>query len=258
MKSIMSTLVKSEALANLIFSILLLGIKLNLGLTAKRFPFFKNRLKEKNLTVQINLKDNSRGRYYVLKDGVVTSKSGIHPSPDINIIFGNVRVAFDMLVPPRDHFATVNAMKAFQLGLVGPDELTSWWMETLSLMVNAGIKYGTKIGKGVVRYTTNTNGGPAFFYFKDGKIIRIIPIEFDDEDAQPWNVRVRGKTFTPPHRTTIMPHTLVLKSIIYSPDRILYPMKRVDFDPRGILISFYDSLKVEYNSVENPFWIGFG
>ena len=50
------------------------------------------------------------------------------------------------------------------------------------------------MGQGVKRYTSNTNGGPVFVYVKDGKIIRITPIEFDDEDAQPWTIRARGRS----------------------------------------------------------------
>ena len=84
-----------------------------------------------------------------------------------------------------------------------------------------------------MRYTSNTNGGPVFVYVKDGKIVRITPIDFDDTDAPPWTITARGKTFTPPRKTTISPHTLNFKSMIYSPDRLLYPMKRVDFDPDG-------------------------
>ena len=39
--------------------------------------------------------------------------------------------------------------------------------------------------------------------------------------------------FTPPRKTTLAPHGQNAKSIVYSPDRLLYPMKRVDFDPNG-------------------------
>jgi hypothetical protein len=233
MKSIVNRLAKSEALANLIFSIVLLAMKMRLGRTAITFPVFRARLKEKNLTAQLKLKDNSCGRYFTIRDGRIISKSGIHASPDVTVIFGNACVALDMLVPPRDQLAAVNAMKSFQLGLEGDEELSSWWMETLSLMLFAGTRYGTDVGKGVMRYTSNTNGGPVFVYVKDGKILRITPIEFDDKDAQPWTIKARGRTFTPPRRTTISPYTLVFKSMIYSPDRILYPMKRVDFDPKG-------------------------
>ncbi len=34
-------------------------------------------------------------------------------------------------------------------------------------------------------------------------------------------------------RTTLAPHGQNYKSVVYSPDRLLYPMKRVDFDPDG-------------------------
>jgi len=232
-KSIVNILARSQVLSNLIFSIILLGIRVLFGLTAMRFRVIKNRLKEKNLTVQIKLKDNSRGRYFTFRDGRITSKDGIHASPDITMIFGSARLALDILIPPRDQLATINAMKSFQLGVEGPEELGCWWMETLSLMLNAGTKYGSQVGKGVIRYTSNTNGGPVFVYVKDDKIIRITPIEFDESDAQPWTIKARGKTFTPPRKTTVSPYTLVFKSMIYSPDRILYPMKRVDFDPNG-------------------------
>lgn len=233
MKTIVKALAKSETMANLIFSIVLFCLKLALVFTAIRFAFFKKRLREKNLTVQIRLKSHARGRYYTLRDGKVISRSGLHAGPDVTITFGNTLVALDMLVPPRDQLATVNAMKNFQLAMEGPEELSWWWMETLSLMLNAGTKYGTQVSAGVMRYTSNTNGGPVFVYVKEGKIIRITPIDFDDQDAPPWTIHARGKFFTPPRRTTVSPHTLVFKSMIYSPDRLLYPMKRVDFDPNG-------------------------
>jgi trimethylamine-N-oxide reductase (cytochrome c) len=93
--------------------------------------------------------------------------------------------------------------------------------------------YGIDLGNGVTRYTNNSNGGPVFVYVKNGKIIRITPIEFDDDDAPTWTIEARGKKFTPPRKTTLAPYTLASKSTIYSPDRLLYPMKRVDFDPKG-------------------------
>ena len=105
--------------------------------------------------------------------------------------------------------------------------------KTLTILLSVGNRYGVKMGDGVVRYTNNTNGGPVFVYVKDEKIIRITPIEFDKSDPKPWTIRARGKSFTPPSKTTVSQHTLAWKSLIYSPDRLLYPMKRVDFDPDG-------------------------
>src|SRR6202790_1935782 len=43
----------------------------------------------------------------------------------------------------------------------------------------------------------------------------------------------RGRRFSPARRATVSPHALSLKSLVYSEKRLLYPMKRVDFDPNG-------------------------
>ncbi|MFH1125086.1 MAG: molybdopterin-dependent oxidoreductase [Pseudomonadota bacterium] len=215
------------------FSLILFGLEKVLKYTAKRHPSFANRLKEKDLTAQIKLMDNSQGRYFTFKDGRVTSKSGIHAGPDVCMSFRNVGVAVKLLKSPGDQLSRISAMKAFQIALEGPDELTMWFSETLSLILSAGAQFGTATGKGVRRYTTNTNGGPVFVYVKDGRIIRITPIEFDETDAGPWTIEARGRSFTPPRKTTISPHTLAWRSMVYSPDRLLYPMKRVDFDPLG-------------------------
>ena len=85
----------------------------------------------------------------------------------------------------------------------------------------------------VVRLTNLTTGGPVHVDVKDGKIIRIIPLELDDSDAPSWTIEARGRNFTPPRRTTLSPYTVAHKSTIYSPKRILTPMKRVDFNPNG-------------------------
>ena len=85
-----------------------------------------------------------------------------------------------------------------------------------------------------VRMTNSTTGGPVFVYVKDGKIVRITPMDFDDKvDAPSWTIEARGQKFTPPRKTTITQYTAGQKSMIYSDRRNLYPMKRVDFDPNG-------------------------
>ena len=85
----------------------------------------------------------------------------------------------------------------------------------------------------VVKLTNGTTGGPVFVYVQDGRIVRITPMEFDDSDAASWTIEARDKTFQPPRKTTISPYSLGWRSMIYSPKRVLYPMKRVDFDPHG-------------------------
>jgi trimethylamine-N-oxide reductase (cytochrome c) len=203
-----------------------------LRLAGWRYPEFKTRLCEKNLTAEIKLRDDSCGRCFTFKQGKVTSKSGVHAA-DVTMSFQSAELALRLLKPNRSQLEFLHAAKNFQMEVQGPDELTIWFSETLNMLLTLGAEYGVDAGDGVRRYTSNTNGGPVFVYVKDGKILRITPIEFDDEDAEPWSIDAHGKTFTPPRKTTISSHTLAWKSMVYSPDRLLYPMKRVDFDPKG-------------------------
>ncbi|MBW1772821.1 MAG: molybdopterin-dependent oxidoreductase, partial [Deltaproteobacteria bacterium] len=214
-------------------SFILFGLYQLLKVTAIWHKSFKNRLKEKNFTAQIKVKDDSIGRYYTFTGGKVVSKSGIHSNPDVVMSFSSAAMAIKLMVPPRDQLRQINAMKNFHMELHGPDELTQWFVETLGQVLTIGVKYGLDMGDGVKRYVNNSNGMPVFVYVKDGKIIRITPIDLDDNDAASWSIRARGKEFTPPRKTTLSPYSCANKSIVYSPDRLLYPMKRVDFDPNG-------------------------
>ncbi len=83
------------------------------------------------------------------------------------------------------------------------------------------------------KLTNGTTGGPVYVYVRDGRIVRITPMELDENDAASWSIEARGRRFSPPRKTTIHPYSLAWRSLIYSPNRLLYPMKRVDFDPDG-------------------------
>ena len=85
----------------------------------------------------------------------------------------------------------------------------------------------------IEKLTNGTTGGPVHVYVQDGKIIRMTPIELDDNDAASWEIKARGRTFKPPRKTTVTPYTLAWRSMVYSPKRLMTPMKRVDFDPNG-------------------------
>src|SRR4030042_6540650 len=81
--------------------------------------------------------------------------------------------------------------------------------------------------------TQCTVGGSVWVHVKDGVITRIRPIVFDETDPKSWVIDARGKKFTPPRKTTLMPYIVAERSRIYSENRIKYPYKRVDFDPKG-------------------------
>jgi molybdopterin guanine dinucleotide-containing S/N-oxide reductase-like protein len=79
--------------------------------------------------------------------------------------------------------------------------------------------------------------GTSFVDVKDGRIIRIRPFhydwKYDPKDFNPWKMEVRDKTFEPKMKFLSAPLTIAYKKRVYSPARLRYPMKRVDWDPNG-------------------------
>ncbi|MEM2868504.1 MAG: pyrogallol hydroxytransferase large subunit, partial [Candidatus Bathyarchaeia archaeon] len=98
-------------------------------------------------------------------------------------------------------------------------------------MRESEVGFGRVFGDGTRVLTNCTVGGPVFVYVKDGKIVRVTPIEFGPDDAESWVIEARGRLFRPPRRTLLAPYVLAARSRVYSPERALYPLKRVDFDP---------------------------
>ena len=73
---------------------------------------------------------------------------------------------------------------------------------------------------------------------KDGKVLRIRPARFYDQytkdEVKPWVMHARAKTFDPGDKTLPPPFSIAYKKRVFSPARIRFPMKRVDFDPTGV------------------------
>lgn len=214
-------------------TVLLYGLEKLLRLTARRHPSFAARLKERDLVAHVRLRDGTLGRTFTFEGGDVRSRAGLHGTPQVTLSFETAAVAARLLDPRRRQLDVVSAAKTFQMEALGDDEDVVWLSQTLNMLASAGTEYGVDAGHGVRRFTSNTNGGVVFVYVKDGKILRITPIELGEGDAEGWTVEARGKSFSPPRKSTVDAHTLAWKSLVYSPDRLLYPMKRVDFDPDG-------------------------
>ena len=72
---------------------------------------------------------------------------------------------------------------------------------------------------------------------KNGRIVRLRPLHFDwkydPKEFNAWTIHARGKSFQPRLKSLIPPFSLAYKKRVYSPNRILYPLKRVDWDPNG-------------------------
>jgi molybdopterin guanine dinucleotide-containing S/N-oxide reductase-like protein len=77
-------------------------------------------------------------------------------------------------------------------------------------------------------------GGPVLVHVDDDKIIRVRPLVFADDEMVPsWTLEARGRRFTPLRKDTVAPYGLTEKARTYADDRTKYPMKRVDWDPKG-------------------------
>jgi molybdopterin guanine dinucleotide-containing S/N-oxide reductase-like protein len=70
-------------------------------------------------------------------------------------------------------------------------------------------------------------------YVRDGKIVRIRPLQLTYKDAASWVIEAGGQKFSPLRKACVAPFTAVEKARIYSDVRIKYPMIREDFDPGG-------------------------
>jgi trimethylamine-N-oxide reductase (cytochrome c) len=72
---------------------------------------------------------------------------------------------------------------------------------------------------------------------KDGKILRVRPFRFDwkydRNQIRTWKLEKDGKTLEPTWKSLPSPFSLAYKKRVYSPNRIKYPLIRVDWDPNG-------------------------
>ena len=50
---------------------------------------------------------------------------------------------------------------------------------------------------------------------------------------KPWVIEAGGKKYSPPKALRLAPYVHAERNRLESANRILYPMKRVDFDPKG-------------------------
>lgn len=78
---------------------------------------------------------------------------------------------------------------------------------------------------------------PAAVDSKDGKVVRIRPLhldeKYDPKEFNAWKMVVKGVEFDPGYKIAQAPFSLAYKKRVYSPNRVKYPLKRVDWDPNG-------------------------
>src|SRR3954464_8269451 len=151
---------KQMNLGALKLSIILFGLSLLLKFQAWRHPAYRERLKEKNLTGQFIARDEEIGRWCRIEDGRVTSGSGVLKDADVTVAFKNATLGASLLTPPINWLDQINAQKAFALTVEGDDGDANWFAQTIMMCQTAGLKFGTPMPDGSVRYCNMANGGP--------------------------------------------------------------------------------------------------
>ena len=80
-------------------------------------------------------------------------------------------------------------------------------------------------------------GAEGMIDVKDGKILRVRPFRFDwkydRSKVRGWKFEKNGKTLESAWKSMPSPYSLAYKKRVYSPNRIKYPLIRVDWDPNG-------------------------
>ncbi len=93
------------------------------------------------------------------------------------------------------------------------------------------------IVKGLGFCSVSSDANSSIVDVKDGRIVRIRPLHYDwkykPEEFNPWTIEAHNQTFKPSMKSLISPFSLAYKKRAVSPNRILYPLKRVDWDPNG-------------------------
>lgn len=95
---------------------------------AKNDPDFKKKVSEKNCTVQIKTADNSKGRYYIFKDGDITSKKGIAENPTVSLVWKDAATGFSVLTS-TDASKKMEALQNGSLKLEGEGAVALWFTD---------------------------------------------------------------------------------------------------------------------------------
>ena len=92
-----------------------------------------------------------------------------------------------------------------------------------------------KIIRGLGFCSTTADSNSVQVESDNDRIIRIRPLHYnwEYENLKPWEMKARGKIFRPSMKSLIPPFSLAYKNRVYSPNRIPYPIKRVDWNPNG-------------------------
>ena len=122
-------------------------------------------------------------------------------------------------------------------GAEGVKELVKY--QTVSGVLESAFEPEESVIRGTTGMGFGRDGMPARLEIKNGKIIRTRPLHYADEGygldyLKPWKIEVRGKALeAPSEKVLLTPLGLAYRKRVYSPNRIRYPLKRIDWEPGG-------------------------
>ena len=117
-------------------TILLYLLNWKLSHAAKKRPAFKKMLKKRDYTLVIRTADGRRGRFFIFSNGDIVSGNGLHPRPDVELVWVDVATAFRAMAA-GDEKAVVQAMGKSQLKIKGNLDHFFWFGEVLKQMMAA-------------------------------------------------------------------------------------------------------------------------
>ncbi len=114
-------------------SILLFALYLKLKRAAKKNPAVQRMLKKRDYTLVIRTSNERHARYFTFDGGEVFSRRGLHPKPDVELVWCDAATAFRALLAGDD--ATVmQAMGKSQLKIEGNLDHFFWFGEVTKLI----------------------------------------------------------------------------------------------------------------------------
>ena len=88
----------------------------------KKHGTVRKHVGQRRAVVQIKLKDDSIGRWYEISSSGVKSTAGIHPKPDVLMVFKDLDTALTFLDPKVSQAEIIHAAKNFRVMVLGPAE----------------------------------------------------------------------------------------------------------------------------------------
>ena len=117
-------------------TILLYILKLKLVRAARKKAGFRKTLGKRDYTLVIRTADGKRGRFFTFCDGDVVSRNGLHPSPDVELVWCDAGTAFRALAAGDDK-AVFQAIGRSQLKIEGNLDYFFWFGDVLKEMMGA-------------------------------------------------------------------------------------------------------------------------